>query len=112
MQALLDEDNREPARRFEADDHILDLIHDRRLDAFRRFIEQQDFGIRQNCPPDGQLLLLPAAQHTARPIENLGELGEKRKTSSNAAFSECAVRRCWPLPRTPAVSFHAPSNAG
>ena len=36
MQALLNQDDREPARRFKPDNHILNLINDRRLNAFDR----------------------------------------------------------------------------
>jgi hypothetical protein len=47
------------------------LIHDRRLNAFSRLIEQEQLGIRQDRAADRQLLLLSAAQAAAWTIENL-----------------------------------------
>lgn len=42
MEALLYQQNGKPARLFEPDDDVLDLVDDRRLNAFRGFIKQQE----------------------------------------------------------------------
>lgn len=77
MQALLDQDDGEPARRLKSDDDVFDLIDDRRLDAFGRFIQQQYFWIGEQGTSDCQLLLLSSAQDTTRPLQNLRELGKR-----------------------------------
>lgn len=59
VKALFYQQDREPALRFEAEDHVFDLIHHGWLDPFCRLIQQQDFWIGQQSPGNGQLLLLP-----------------------------------------------------
>ena len=43
MEPLLDQQNSKTALFVEPNDHVLDLIDDRRLDTFRRLIEQAVF---------------------------------------------------------------------
>ena len=47
VEPLLDQQNGNPTLLFESNDHIFDLTHDRRLNAFRRLIEK---GILAACP--------------------------------------------------------------
>src|SRR5258708_15519385 len=71
---LLDEDHGEAHLAIEAQDHLLDLLNDGRLNAFGRLIEEEYLGIGGERPRDRELLLLPAGQHTAGPIEILDEI--------------------------------------
>src|SRR5262245_7331599 len=48
VEPLLDQQNRKPSLLFEPNDYVFDMIYDRRLNAFSRFIEQKQLGIRQN----------------------------------------------------------------
>lgn len=77
MEALFDQENREPAGLLESDDDILNLIDYRRLNALCRLIEQEQLGVREQGASDRQLLLLAAAQHTTRPIQYLRQLREQ-----------------------------------
>jgi hypothetical protein len=61
MEALLHQQNREPARLLKPDDHVLNLIDDGGLNPLRRLIEQQQFGTGEDGAADRQLLLFPAA---------------------------------------------------
>jgi len=46
VEPLLDQQNGKPALIFESNDHVFDLIHDRRLNAFSRLIEQEQLWIQ------------------------------------------------------------------
>ncbi len=53
------------------------MVHDRRLNAFGRLVQKQQFGAGQNRAADRQLLLLSSAQHAAGAVENLCEFGKE-----------------------------------
>ena len=53
------------AARPELFDGLADLIDDVRLDALRRLVEEQDFGIGEQGAADGELLLLAPAEHAS-----------------------------------------------
>jgi hypothetical protein len=56
-----------------------DILDDRRLDAFGGLIQHQKFRLRNQGPPNSQLLLLAAAQITARPVLHFLQHREKLK---------------------------------
>ncbi len=74
MEPLLHQQNGKPTGLFKPDDDVLNLIDDRRLDTFSRFIQQQQFGAREDGPSDRELLLLPSTEDTPRPVQNLCQL--------------------------------------
>src|SRR5258707_2037 len=74
---LLDEDHGEAHLAVETQNHLLDLLNDGRLNAFGRLIEEEYLGIGRKRPRDRELLLLPAGQHAAGPIEILDQIGKQ-----------------------------------
>src|SRR4051794_9192549 len=66
---MLDEDDRDAVLLVQAHNHVLDLLHDVRLNSLRRFIEQNNLWVRQHRTGKGELLLLAAGQIAAAPIE-------------------------------------------
>jgi hypothetical protein len=57
---LLDQQNRNLALGRKAPDGPLDILDDRRLDAFGRLVEREEFRVHRQRPPDRELLLLAA----------------------------------------------------
>src|ERR1700752_3686357 len=74
---LFDEDHGEAQLAIEAQDHLLDLLDDRRLDPLRRLLQEPPPGLGGERARDRKLLLLPARQHAAGPFEILHEIGEE-----------------------------------
>ena len=60
LRVLLDEDRRHPFAGDELLDRAQQLLHDDRCEAFHRFIQQQQCGIRHQRASDGDHLLLAA----------------------------------------------------
>ena len=56
-----------PASRLSAEDHVADLVDDVRLDAFGRFVQNQQLRLEHERPADRELLLLAAGQIAAAP---------------------------------------------
>src|SRR6476661_2145906 len=98
MESLFDKQDGKPSCIFKSNDHILDLINNRWLDPFRRLIQQEDFGLGEQCPPDRQLLPLSTAQDPTRSIENLGQFRKQRKDFIKCRLFRNAVTRCRPCP--------------
>ena len=92
MEALFHEQDGEPARVLESDDHVFDLIDNRGLNAFGWFVQQQHFGIGQECAPNRQLLLFTTAEDAARPIEYLRQFREQSIYFIKRRFLGCSVR--------------------
>src|SRR5256885_3566767 len=67
VHVLLDQQDGHPALEQHAQ-HALDLLHDRRLDSFGRLVEEQKPEPGDQCPGDGELLLLAAREIYAAPL--------------------------------------------
>ena len=59
------------------EDDVADLVHDVRLDAFGRFVEDEQRRFEDERAADRQLLLLAAGEIAAAPVEHLLEHGEQ-----------------------------------
>ena len=70
---LLDQQNGHVALLLQTDDHILDLVHDRRLYAFRRLIEQKQSRPAHKRACNRELLLLPTAERARNASIHLPE---------------------------------------
>src|ERR1051325_422447 len=58
---------------------LADLVDDVRLDALRRFVEEQHLRVREQRTADGELLLLAAAEHAALALEHVLQDRKQRK---------------------------------
>src|SRR5262249_44825362 len=63
----------------ERSDDAPDLLSDERGEPLGRFVEQQRIGIREQCPPDSEHLLLSAGELIAAMREPRAESGERRE---------------------------------
>jgi hypothetical protein len=54
-----------------------DVLDDTRLDALRRFVEDQQSGARRECAGDGELLLLATGEIAAAAAQELAEDGKE-----------------------------------
>jgi hypothetical protein len=70
-QLLFDEKNRETFFFVQAQDNVSNFVHDIRLDAFGRLVENQELGSQNERAADRELLLLPAGQIAAPAVEHL-----------------------------------------
>ena len=111
IDVLLDENDGDAKLTVDADDDLLDLLDDVGLNAFRRFVEQDELGLGQQRARDGELLLLPAGQVAAQPVEEFAQHGEEvehlcdlaacrgsRARSSRSEFSRTVKRKDAPRP--------------
>jgi len=62
IQILFRQQHRDSLLAVEPEQHVLDLIHDRGLHAFSRFVQKQQFGSSGQSAADRQDLLLAAAE--------------------------------------------------
>ena len=60
-----------PASRFSLQDDVADLVDDVRLNAFGGLVEDQQRRLEHERAADRQLLLLPARQIAAAPLQHL-----------------------------------------
>ena len=70
-QLLLDEQDRQAALLVQADQHVADLMHDVRLDAFGRLVEDQEPRSEHERASDRELLLLAAGERAGVPTAEL-----------------------------------------
>ena len=70
LERLLHQHDGEAAARAQPQQRVADLIDDRGLDAFGRFVQQDDAGFGAQAARHGENLLLAAAQYAARAIDD------------------------------------------
>src|SRR4051812_5193396 len=78
---LLDQQDRHLARRGQRADGALDVLDDRRLDAFRGLVEDEERGRHGERAADRELLLLPAGKIAAAPAHHLAQHREHLEDS-------------------------------
>ena len=76
VDVLLDQQHRERVVAVEFRDHVRDLLNNGRLDPFRRLVEEQDARLTHQDPPDGEQLLLTAAEGAGPLPAPLSQAGE------------------------------------
>src|SRR5207248_2129091 len=77
LHVLLHQYDRQPVRRVQLRDGVLDLDDHRRLDALGRLVEQQQPGPGHEGAGDGELLRLAAGEEPRLTAEELAKLGEE-----------------------------------
>src|ERR1700716_3639111 len=77
VEILLDENNGNVSLAIQVDDGAGDVLHNRRLDAFRWLVEQDQRRVADHDAPDRQLLLLAAGQGSGLLGAPLGENGKR-----------------------------------
>src|SRR4029079_17181788 len=70
---LLDEEDRELAGFRERADRALDVLDDRRLDAFGGLVEDEELRAHGERSPDGELLLLASGEIAAATTQHLAQ---------------------------------------
>src|ERR1043166_930083 len=73
VEILLDQHDRDLPQVAQISDGAADVLDDRRLDAFGRFIEQEHARPHDECASDGELLLLAAREVAAAPAQHVAE---------------------------------------
>ena len=68
-----------------------DLVDDVWLNAFRRFVQQEASGVREQRAADGELLLLAAAQHAAFALRHVFQHGEQLEHAIHLAVQLAAL---------------------
>jgi hypothetical protein len=63
---LFDKHDRQADCSIQFNDDPRNVLHDRRLNAFRGFVEQQEDRLADQHPANGELLLLAARKRTGR----------------------------------------------
>src|SRR5437667_2641980 len=76
---LLDEQDRHFAARYQLADRALYVLDDRRLNAFRRLVEDQQPGAHRERATDGELLLLASGKISAAPVQHSSQYREHFK---------------------------------
>ena len=74
---MLDQHDREADVPVKTNNDCFDFLDDRRLDAFVRFIEQDDPGVGSKRARDRELLLLSAGQNAAGAFEIIHQIGKQ-----------------------------------
>jgi hypothetical protein len=87
VEVLLDDDEREPVALAQAGEDLADLLHDRRLDAFRRLVEQEQPRRGDERAAEREDLLLAARERAALAVEERRSRGSVSRTRSIAAGS-------------------------
>ena len=70
-QLLLDEKNCQAFFLVQPQDDIADFMNDVGLNSFSGFVEDQQSGIENQRPADGELLLLPSGEIATAPMQHL-----------------------------------------
>ena len=69
VEVLLDDDERQLVALAQAGEDLADLLDDRRLDAFRRLVEEEQPRHRDQRATEGEDLLLAARERAALAVE-------------------------------------------
>src|SRR5262245_51376914 len=77
VEILLDQEHGDAGRVPEIADRAADILDDRRLDAFGRFVQDKQLRAHDKCASDGKLLLLAAGKVSAASAEHLLQHREK-----------------------------------
>src|SRR6266853_3098022 len=87
---LLDKDDGQADLPVEANDDGFNFLDDRRLDAFVRFVEQDDLRVGGQRPRDRKLLLLPAGENAAGTFEIVHQIWKQlRHQFRNLPLTVC-----------------------
>ena len=94
-QLLLDQQHRDARVPIEPQDDVADLVHDVRLNAFGRLVQDQQLRLEHERAADRELLLLSAGEIAAAPAEHLlqdRETGRRSAAESHALPSGARPR--------------------
>ena len=75
-EVLLDQQHRERPPRAQRVQGLRHLLDDRWLDAFRRFVEENEPGVAAKTAGEREQLLLATGQGAARAVEQAPQVGE------------------------------------
>ena len=81
IEVLLDEENAHVSLVTELADGLADLVDDVGLDALGGLVEDEDSGLGEENPGDGELLLLAAGEHAAFALEEIPDDGKQRENA-------------------------------
>ena len=70
-QLLLDQQDRQPRLAIQLQDDVADVVDDVRLDSFGGFVQDEQLRLEHEGARDRKLLLLPARQVAAAPLQHL-----------------------------------------